>query len=234
MSPSAIANALTVDFEDWYQGLEIPYSEWDGFEDRIEAELALGLDAELVGELEALVARNPLRERLRGQQMLALYRAGRELVKGMAEAQRAHGVEAAPARRHDRTRAAARCRAADVPRIRELMRKYRDLPMYLADAALVAVTHDHRLMPYFDHVLQLSDGVVRDEGGTFTGTAAIERWNAAARAKYHHTVEPLSVTERDGAIVVLGRVAGQFPGSPVDLQHVFRLDGQKISSLEIG
>jgi hypothetical protein len=78
-----------------------------------------------------------------------------------------------------------------------------------------------------------SDGIVRDEGGTFTGTAAIERWNAA-RAKYHHTVEPLSVTERDGGIIVLGRVAGQFPGSPVDLQHVFRLNGQKIASLEIG
>jgi polysaccharide deacetylase family protein (PEP-CTERM system associated) len=31
-----ITNALTIDFEDWYQGLEIPYAEWDGFEDRIE------------------------------------------------------------------------------------------------------------------------------------------------------------------------------------------------------
>jgi hypothetical protein len=79
-----------------------------------------------------------------------------------------------------------------------------------------------------------SDGVVRDEGGTFRGTAAIERWNAAAHAKYHHTVEPLSASERDGAIVVLGRVAGQFPGSPLDLQHLFRLDGETIASLEIG
>ena len=32
-----VTNALTIDFEDWYQGLEIPYSEWDRFEDRIEA-----------------------------------------------------------------------------------------------------------------------------------------------------------------------------------------------------
>lgn len=47
-------------------------------EDRIEADLALGRDAELIGELEALVARNPLRERLRGHLMLALYRAGRQ------------------------------------------------------------------------------------------------------------------------------------------------------------
>ena len=76
-----------------------------------------------------------------------------------------------------------------------------------------------------------SDGVVHDEGGTFTGRAAIERWSATARAKYHHTVVPLGATERDGAIVVIGRVSGQFPGSPVELQHVFRLDGETIASL---
>src|SRR2546426_3124445 len=45
---------------------------------RIDADLALGRHEELVGELEALVAENPLQERLRGQLMLALYRAGRQ------------------------------------------------------------------------------------------------------------------------------------------------------------
>jgi DNA-binding SARP family transcriptional activator len=47
-------------------------------EDRIEAELALGHHDELVPELEGLVSRHPLRERLRAQLMLALYRAGRQ------------------------------------------------------------------------------------------------------------------------------------------------------------
>ena len=47
-------------------------------EQRIEAELACGRHAELVGELEALVAEHPLRERLRRQLMLALYRSGRQ------------------------------------------------------------------------------------------------------------------------------------------------------------
>ena len=47
-------------------------------EERIEADLALGRHAELIGELETLVAADPLRERLRGQLMLALYRCDRQ------------------------------------------------------------------------------------------------------------------------------------------------------------
>src|SRR4029453_13268175 len=46
-------------------------------EDCVDSELALGRHTELVGELAGLVAAEPLRERLRGQQMLALYRSGR-------------------------------------------------------------------------------------------------------------------------------------------------------------
>ncbi len=48
-------------------------------EERIEAELALGLGPELVPELEVLVAEHPLQERPRAQLMLALYRAGRQV-----------------------------------------------------------------------------------------------------------------------------------------------------------
>ncbi len=47
-------------------------------EERIEAELAVGAHAELVGELESLVEEHPLREGLRRQLMLALYRSGRQ------------------------------------------------------------------------------------------------------------------------------------------------------------
>jgi DNA-binding SARP family transcriptional activator len=54
-------------------------------EDRIEAKLALGCHAEVVGQLEQLVAEHPHRERLRAQLMLTLYRCERQ-----AEALRAY------------------------------------------------------------------------------------------------------------------------------------------------
>jgi predicted ATPase/DNA-binding SARP family transcriptional activator len=47
-------------------------------EKRVDADLALGRHAELVGELEELAAVHPLRERFRAQLMLALYRGGRQ------------------------------------------------------------------------------------------------------------------------------------------------------------
>jgi len=56
-------------------------------ERRIEADLALGRHADVVGELEHLVEEHPLRERTRGLLMTALYRSGRQ-----AEALEAYGA----------------------------------------------------------------------------------------------------------------------------------------------
>jgi ketosteroid isomerase-like protein len=78
-----------------------------------------------------------------------------------------------------------------------------------------------------------ADAVVCDEGGTFNGAAAIKRWHEEAKAKYRYTVEPLSVDARHGEMVVVGRVAGDFPGSPITLRHIFTMAGDKIVSLEI-
>lgn len=67
-------------FESWAQN-EIGRLEelrMQAIEERLDAELELGLHDRVVGELEALVADNPLRERLCGQLMLALYRSGRQ------------------------------------------------------------------------------------------------------------------------------------------------------------
>jgi YVTN family beta-propeller protein len=72
-------------------------------EDRIDADLALGRHAMVVGELDALVDEHPLRERLRGQQMVALYRSGRqaEALEAYQDARRTLvdelGIEPGPA-----------------------------------------------------------------------------------------------------------------------------------------
>lgn len=58
-------------------------------EERIDADLELGKDVDIVPELESLVDRYPLRERLWGQLMLALYRAGRQ-ADALASYRRAH------------------------------------------------------------------------------------------------------------------------------------------------
>ena len=77
------------------------------------------------------------------------------------------------------------------------------------------------------------DAIVRDEGRTIKGLAAIKRWKAETNRKYQHTVEPLRSAREGDKIIVTNRLTGNFPGSPIELQFIFKLDGDKIASLEI-
>ncbi len=77
------------------------------------------------------------------------------------------------------------------------------------------------------------NAVVKDEGHTHKGRAAIKEWKTDASAKYQYTCEPLACEERDGKTVVTSHLVGNFPGSPVDLRYFFRLEGDKIASLEV-
>jgi len=77
------------------------------------------------------------------------------------------------------------------------------------------------------------NATVCDEGRTFTGLAAITAWRIEAKRKYEYTVEPLEAVQRDGKTVVTSRVSGNFSGSPVTLTYVFKLDRDRIASLEI-
>jgi SnoaL-like domain len=77
------------------------------------------------------------------------------------------------------------------------------------------------------------NAIVRDENQTHEGLAAIKQWKAETKKKYQHTIEPISFTEEDDKTIVTNRLTGNFPGSPIELEFVFTLDGDKIVSLEI-
>ena len=75
--------------------------------------------------------------------------------------------------------------------------------------------------------------VVIDERREHRGRPAITRWKAEATAKYHYTSEPLAVDVSGPDVTVTARVTGDFPGSPVELQYRFTLEGAAIARLEI-
>ena len=77
------------------------------------------------------------------------------------------------------------------------------------------------------------DAVVRDEGHSIRGIAAIQAWRQAAQTKYQYVAVPLGITQAGGHTKMLARLTGNFPGSPVDLLYVFGISDDKIASLEI-
>jgi hypothetical protein len=77
------------------------------------------------------------------------------------------------------------------------------------------------------------DAVVKDEGHVYNGRAAIKKWKDDASAQYIYTSEPLACEQKDGKVLVVSRLTGNFPGSPVDLRFFFELIGEKIASLEV-
>ena len=123
-------------------------------EDRIEADLALGRQFQLVAELETLVQQHPYRERLRRQLMLALYRSGRQ-ADALAAYRDARatlanelGLEPSPELRELEQRilaqdpalvVAAELRAADAPKRRRRTAVLAAVAGVLAAAAVVGI-----------------------------------------------------------------------------------------------
>jgi len=79
----------------------------------------------------------------------------------------------------------------------------------------------------------IDDAIVRDENETHTGLDAIKKWKAETKKKYQHTVDLLKIEKKEGKILVTNELIGNFPGSPIELDFVFTLQGDKIVSLEI-
>jgi ketosteroid isomerase-like protein len=77
------------------------------------------------------------------------------------------------------------------------------------------------------------DGTVHDEGQDYHGRDSIRQWKQAADAKYRYVLQTVSVQMFGDLVTVRARLTGEFPGSPAELDHIFKLSGNKISSLEI-
>jgi ketosteroid isomerase-like protein len=79
------------------------------------------------------------------------------------------------------------------------------------------------------------DAVVDDVGREFRGTAAIKEWSNREIFAVNVTFEVIKVAERDGQIIVTGKVDGTFDKTglpdPLLISHYFTLDGDKIAAL---
>ena len=77
------------------------------------------------------------------------------------------------------------------------------------------------------------NAVVHDEGGTFRGRDAIKAWSEETQGKYNYTMDALDASVIGDTVRLRAKVAGSFPGSPVELDYLFVLANDKIASLKI-
>jgi hypothetical protein len=79
-----------------------------------------------------------------------------------------------------------------------------------------------------------ADAVVEDEGETHRGLAAVRAWKKATEDRFRYTIEPTGVERRsESETVVIATLAGDFPGSPVELKYEFTLRDDAIEALRI-
>jgi SnoaL-like domain len=79
----------------------------------------------------------------------------------------------------------------------------------------------------------LDDAIVIDEGRTHAGIDAVKAWRDEVGKKFTYTCEPFAVAKDGDTTVVTSHLAGNFPGSPVDLRYFFRLERGRIARLEV-
>jgi len=77
------------------------------------------------------------------------------------------------------------------------------------------------------------DGTVHNKGQDYHGRGSIRQWKQAADTKYRYVFQTINVQTFGDLLTVRARLTGEFTGSPVELDHIFKLSGDKIASLEI-
>ena len=77
------------------------------------------------------------------------------------------------------------------------------------------------------------DGTVHDEGRDYRGRDSIRQWKQEVDTKYRYALQVVNAQTHGDKVIVRVRLTGEFPGSPVELDHIFKLSNDKIASLEI-
>jgi hypothetical protein len=80
----------------------------------------------------------------------------------------------------------------------------------------------------------VEDAVVHDEARTYRGIPEIRDWRIDTMARTPFTARPLSLKESGNTVIIPTEVTGDFPGSPLTLNHRFTLRDDRITALEIG
>src|SRR5260370_42559673 len=77
------------------------------------------------------------------------------------------------------------------------------------------------------------NGTVHDEGRDYRGRNSIRQWKQEVDTKYRYVLQTVNAQTHGDKVTVRARLTGEFPGSPVELDHIFKLSNDKIASLEI-
>ncbi|PTX92113.1 polyketide cyclase [Verrucomicrobia bacterium LW23] len=77
------------------------------------------------------------------------------------------------------------------------------------------------------------EAIVRDEGKTHVGTDEIRNWVSHSSKEYQPRASVLGAEQKGDVLAVAVSVAGQFPGSPVELDFEFSLRDEKIAELAV-
>jgi ketosteroid isomerase-like protein len=77
------------------------------------------------------------------------------------------------------------------------------------------------------------DGTVHDERRDYRGRNSIRQWKQEVDRKYRYALQTVNAQTHGDKVTVRARITGEFPGSPVELDHIFKLSNGKIASLKI-
>jgi hypothetical protein len=78
-----------------------------------------------------------------------------------------------------------------------------------------------------------ANAVVEDEGQTHSGLGEVRDWKQETEDRFRYTIDPIALDQRNGQTILTVTLAGNFPGSPVDLIYECTIVDDAIEALNI-